>query len=79
MNNKNRFIILAIGIVVLIGLGLTLYYFQPVEQPSPIPTDQIAPVQAPEYASPPPLENKPDLNPVDQTNPFKGVKTNPFE
>lgn len=25
-----------------------------------------------------PLENNPNLNPVDQTNPFKSVKTNPF-
>lgn len=25
-----------------------------------------------------PLENKPDVNPVDQTNPFKDIKTNPF-
>ncbi|MDO8558882.1 MAG: hypothetical protein Q7R84_00975 [bacterium] len=26
-----------------------------------------------------PLENKPDLNPVDQVNPYKNIKTNPFE
>lgn len=26
-----------------------------------------------------PLENKPNINPVDQTNPFKNLKTNPFE
>ncbi len=26
-----------------------------------------------------PLENKPDVNPVDKTNPFKDIKTNPFE
>lgn len=26
-----------------------------------------------------PLENKPDLNPADKTNPYKGIKTNPFE
>lgn len=26
-----------------------------------------------------PLENKPNINPVDQTNPFKNIKTNPFE
>ena len=26
-----------------------------------------------------PLENKPDINPIDQTNPFKNIKTNPFE
>ena len=26
-----------------------------------------------------PLENKPEVNPVDKTNPFKDIKTNPFE
>ena len=26
-----------------------------------------------------PLENKPEVNPVDKTNPFKDLKTNPFE
>lgn len=26
-----------------------------------------------------PLENKPDLNPVEGTNPIKKIKTNPFE
>ncbi len=26
-----------------------------------------------------PLENKPDVNPVDKTNPFKNIITNPFK
>ena len=26
-----------------------------------------------------PLENQPDINPAGQANPFKGIKTNPFE
>jgi uncharacterized membrane protein len=26
-----------------------------------------------------PLENKPNLNPVDKTNPFKNIKINPFK
>ncbi len=26
-----------------------------------------------------PLENKPDVNPADKANPFKNIKTNPFE
>lgn len=26
-----------------------------------------------------PLENKPDINPADQANPYKDIKTNPFE
>ena len=26
-----------------------------------------------------PLENKPDINPVDKANPYKNIKTNPFE
>lgn len=29
--------------------------------------------------SPNPLENKADINPVDQTNPYANIKTNPFE
>lgn len=26
-----------------------------------------------------PLEDKPDLNPVDKTNPYKNINTNPFK
>jgi flagellar basal body-associated protein FliL len=26
-----------------------------------------------------PIENKPDINPADKANPFKDIKTNPFE
>ena len=26
-----------------------------------------------------PLQNKPNMNPVDASNPFRSVKTNPFE
>ena len=26
-----------------------------------------------------PLESKPDVNPADKANPFKNIKTNPFE
>lgn len=26
-----------------------------------------------------PLNNKPDINPVDKSNPFRSIKTNPFE
>ena len=26
-----------------------------------------------------PMENKPNLNPVDTSNPFRDIKTNPFE
>lgn len=26
-----------------------------------------------------PLESKPDINPADKANPFKNIKTNPFE
>lgn len=26
-----------------------------------------------------PLKDKPDLNPVDKTNPYKNIKTNPFK
>ena len=26
-----------------------------------------------------PLQNKPDINPADKANPFKNIKTNPFD
>ena len=26
-----------------------------------------------------PMKNKPDVNPVDASNPFRSIKTNPFE
>lgn len=47
------------------GLGSELY------QKSGNPAENLPVVN--------PLENKPEVNPLSETNPFSGVKTNPFK
>ncbi len=70
--DKKGISIAAVAVLVLLGLGAALYFYQPKISPG---TEQA--VQS--YGTDAPLEKKPDINPVDKTNPFKSVKTNPFE
>ncbi|MDO8481708.1 MAG: hypothetical protein Q7S75_01325 [bacterium] len=73
MNNKNT-LIAAVTVLILLGLGATFYFYQqPKTDSNNVQTGDSS------FAPQAPLENKPDLNPVDKANPFKGVKTNPFE
>ncbi len=73
MNTKS--VLTAIVVVLVVaGIGAGFYFYQ---QQKESPDNAQAP--APSYGTEAPLENKPDVNPVDKTNPFKDVKTNPFE
>ena len=75
MENKN-IIIAIIAFLVLVALG-TAYYFYPKPEGKMLDVETVQ-VQT-SYSPVAPLENKPDLNPVSKTNPFKDIKTNPFE
>jgi Flp pilus assembly protein CpaB len=81
-------------IIVLIGLGVIGYlYWTQWRKPALTPeeealqkvieTAQTAVESATQGTLPSittnPLEKKPSINPVEQINPFKEIKTNPFE
>ena len=69
--------LMAIGaaVVLLILLGAGYWYWQPKKTSQPTQSSgEILPA-----VSTNPLNNKPDINPVDKTNPFRSLKTNPFE
>ena len=57
------------AVFVLILLGASYWYWQ----------SKNVVVEVLPSVSTNPLDNKPDINPADQTNPFKNIKTNPFE
>ncbi len=70
--DKKTTLSLAAGVLLLILIGAALYF----TKPDPVPTPAV---ETPAYGTVNPLDKKPDLNPVDKTNPFTDVKTNPFE
>jgi len=76
---KKSYLIAIVSVVVLlILLGASYWYWQSkksgVEVINETANQEILP-----SVSTNPLDNKPNINPVDQTNPFKNIKTNPFE
>jgi flagellar basal body-associated protein FliL len=67
---KKSYLMIAILVLVLLILsGVGYWYWQ----------SQKTETKTVPSVSTNPLDNKPDINPVDQTNPFKNIKTNPFE
>lgn len=74
MDNKKNVLTAVVVVLILAGFGIAFYFYQQPKQS----LDNIE-IITPNYTPPAPLENKPDLNPADKANPFKGVKTNPFE
>ena len=64
--------VLAVGIYAVWKLGLVK---KPSGGGSSVPTGGLPAIQVPSN----PLEKVPEVNPVDKTNPFKDVKTNPFD
>ena len=88
MQQKNLyFIILIVGIVVVAGVGF--WYWQ--QQQAPAPPVDLPPAAEKQdggttYGTLPevdstsnPLENAPDINPINKANPLKDIYNNPFE
>ena len=73
--------------IVVIAAGVVIYWFvfrgvQPPPAPQgTVPASVLPAVQGtlPALAPNNPLENLPEVSPTEQTNPFKNVRTNPFE
>ena len=86
MKKSKKSILILIVIVAIIGLGIGGYFYWKSKQKAAQSAGEVA-QKITESASQGvlpsvstnPLENKPDVNPVDKTNPFKNIKTNPFE
>ena len=95
MNKSKKDIIIAVvfvAVVALVGGYLYIKNKEPVQQPvaasaaqSAIDATNAAAQSATQGVLPSigeaanPLENKPVVNPVDVSNPFKSVETNPFQ
>ena len=75
---KSYLIAIVLVVVLLILLGASYWYLQSkksgVEVIIETANEEVLP-----SVSTNPLDNKPNINPADQTNPFKNIKTNPFE
>lgn len=75
---KNFYLIAAVSIIILLILLGVIYWYvrfgDEVKVVTETPKEEVL-----QSVSTNPLDNKPNINPVDQTNPFKNIKTNPFE
>ncbi len=93
MKISKKAIFILIALVLLIGLGIGSYLFWHNWKKSVSPetktlekageaadkiTESATKGVLPSLETNP-LENKPDVNPADKANPFKNIKTNPFE
>lgn len=91
MNNKQKIIIISVA-VLLVGLIVAGYFYWSDTKTHRETTDTLqeasnAVEQAIEKATQGalpsltanPMENKPNLNPVDKANPIKDIKINPFD
>lgn len=66
----------AIVLAMLLGVG---YWYQQSGKTETSVIPESTNVEVVPTTSTNPLDNKPNINPIDQTNPFNSVKTNPFE
>lgn len=70
-------IVILISILVIVYLFLGSKMFSgPEEDMSQIINQGVLPSLG---ESTDPLKNKPDINPLDASNPFRSIKTNPFQ
>ena len=69
---------LAAIVFLLIILGTSYWYWQNKKNNVVVIPETTTETTTPSVSTNP-LDNKPDINPIDQTNPFKNIKTNPFE
>ena len=77
MNKKYIIIILVLLILVLVGGGY-YWHWQSKKSGAEVITETANEGSLPSVSTNP-LDNKPNVNPIDQTNPYKNIKTNPFE
>jgi len=91
MNKKTTIIIIA-AILIIIGLGAGAYLYlnnrtkskagakvsQKAGEAAEAVIDSALKGVVPSMETNP-LEDKPDINPADKANPYKNIKTNPFE
>lgn len=75
---KSYLITTVSAIILLILLGAGYWYIQSRKTEVKIKTETFNEEVVPSVSTNP-LDNKPNINPVDQTNPFKNIKINPFE
>lgn len=76
---KKSYLIVAASVIVLLILLGAIYWYarsgkSEVKTGTETPKEEVLP-----SVSTNPLDNKPNINPADQSNPFKNIKTNPFE
>ncbi|MBI4085250.1 MAG: hypothetical protein HY432_01955 [Candidatus Liptonbacteria bacterium] len=82
---KNKEVILIVVAIIILVVGYFVYALYPRETAqtptvqSPAEQNQAAAENVGSSVNDQPLENAPDLNPVNKANPFTSVKTNPFE
>lgn len=78
--NKKRIIVIVFVLILLALAGYFVFwsgiFFQPYEDMGSIVNQGVLPSLG---DSTNPMKNKPDINPMDASNPFRSIKTNPFE
>jgi hypothetical protein len=73
---KKKYMILILLLIIL--LGAFYWFWQSKKDKGEVVSDTTGDEIIPSTSTNP-LDNKPNINPIDQTNPFKNIKTNPFE
>jgi hypothetical protein len=76
---KKTYLIATISVIILLILiGTGYWYMQSGKSEIQVETETPQAEVVPSVSTNP-LDDKPNVNPIDQTNPFTNVKTNPFE
>ncbi|MDP2638559.1 MAG: hypothetical protein Q8P06_00055 [Candidatus Azambacteria bacterium] len=87
MNKKTLIIIIAATLITVLGVGGYFYWNKKSKIENALNragdtlqklTESVTKGVLPSIQTNP-LENKPDINPADKANPYKNIKTNPFE
>lgn len=75
--NKKIIFSLIFAVIVFIALGF-IFLKPKSEKPAEV-LNNDATTNLGESTSTNPMNNKPDINPVNKSNPFSSIKTNPFK
>lgn len=89
MTNRTKLYLIIAAIAVVVAAAAVFWWWRQTKEqvvaPTPTPggmgSELYQKVENPGEKLPEvnPLGNKPDTNPLSETNPFKNVKTNPFK